>query len=239
MNGASKVVAAAAVGFAILVGLGAWQLSRLHWKNGIVAQIETRRGAAAESLPAEAKWTSLRPEDYEYRHVAVNGVYARDKTALVYRGGSPNAPGAGPGYLVLTPLKLADDSVVIVNRGFAPLAAAEAARANAPASAVVLTGLMRGPEARNAFTPADDPSKGVWYTRDAPSIAAHLGLARAAPFTIDLDPDPKKRDWPRPGTTVIDIPNNHLSYALTWFGLALALVGVTAVFVKRGLKSAA
>ena len=232
------VLAASAVGVAILGGLGIWQVQRLQWKTAIVERIEARRTAPVESLPAASNWASLKPDDYEYRHVALNGTYESGKTALVFRGGAENAPGVGPGYLLLTPLRLPDDSVVIVNRGFAPLATADSARANIPASTVVLTGLMRESESRNAFTPADDPAHGIWYTRDPGSIAAHYGLSRTAPFTIDLDPDPKANGWPRPGTTVIDIPNNHLSYALTWFGLAAALVGVTVTYLASARRNA-
>ena len=232
------VVVAATAGVAILASLGVWQLQRLHGKQEVIARVEARRNAPAKSIPPEAAWPSLRPDDYEYRHVAVNGAFEANATALVFRSGSPNAAGEGPGYLLLTPLRLPDDSVVIVDRGFAPLAAAGAARANLPNGTVVLTGLMRAPEPRNPFTPADDVARGIWYTRDAASIAAHFGLARVAPFTIDLDAVPTARGWPRPGTTVTDIPNNHLSYALTWFGLATALAGVTAAFLRSGSRRA-
>ena len=237
MSRTAPIIAASAACAALLVGLGVWQLQRLAWKNAIVARIEERRAAPATSVPTAPQWPALRPDDYEYRHVALNGVYEPGKTALVFRGGTENAPGAGPGYLLMTPLRLSDDTLVIVNRGFAPLDAVEAARANLPASAVVVTGLMREPESRNSFTPADDVARGIWYTRDPASIAGQFGLAHAAPFTIDLDADPKAKGWPRPGTTVIDIPNNHLSYAFTWFGLAAALIGVTAVYL-RGRRAA-
>ena len=229
----ASVVFASAIGVAILVALGAWQVARLQWKNAIVAQIEARRTAPVTSLPPAPQWPSLKPDDYEYRHVALTGAFEPDKTVLVYRGGTPNAPGAGPGYLVLTPLRLPTDDVVIVNRGFVPLADASAARGTAPTGTVSVSGLMRSPETRNAFTPADDTAKGVWYTRDPASIAATSNLQRVAPFTIDVDADPKAQGWPRAGTTVIDIPNNHLSYALTWWGLALALIAVTVAFLRK------
>lgn len=232
MRRVGPIIAASTTGFLTLVGLGVWQLQRLHWKEGIIAQIKSRRNAAATSMPTENVWSSLQPDDYEYKHVAVNGAFDADKTALVFRGGAPNAPGEGPGYELLTPLRLPDDSVVIVNRGFAPLASIDAARANLPKGTVVLTGLMRSPETRNAFTPSDEPSRSVWYTRDPASVAARFALKRVAPFSIDADANPKAQGWPRAGTTVVDIPNNHLSYALTWFGLAAALIGVSIAYLK-------
>ena len=238
MSRAWPVLAAAAAGVAILVGRGAWKGQRLHWKESIIAQIEARRTAPATGVPTEGEWPSLKPDDYEYRHVAVNGAFDADRTALVFRGGAPNAAGEGPGYELLTPLRLPDDSVVIVNRGFVPLASVDAARANNPKGTVVLTGLMRSPEARNAFTPADDQARGIWYTRDPVSIGAHFRLARVAPFTIDADANPKAPGWPRAGTTVIDVPNNHLSYALTWFGLAAALIGVSVAYLRSRSRAA-
>ena len=222
---------AAAFGTIILVSLGFWQVQRLSWKEDVIAQIEARQHAPVKGAPPGADWPALQPDDYEYRHVAVVGTYQSAQSALVFRGGSPNAPGEGAGYHVLTPLRLPDGATILVNRGFAPQAAAADARANVPDGAVSVTGLMRSPESRNLFTPADEPQKGVWYTRDPASIAAKFGLTRVAPFSIDADADPKARGWPRPGATIVEIPNNHLSYALTWFGLAAALAGVTAAYL--------
>lgn len=233
MSRTVPVLVAAAVGTIILVGLGTWQLQRLHWKEGIVAQIEARQHARVTSVPPEVVWSTLQnPDEYEYRHVAVVGTYQTAQSALVFRGGSPNAQGEGPGYLVMTPLRLPDGATILVNRGFAPVAAAADARANVAEGAVSVTGLMRSPESRNPFTPADDPQHDIWYTRDPASIAAHFQLTRVAPFTIDADADPKAQGWPRPGATVVDIPNNHLSYALTWYGLAVALIGVTVAYLR-------
>lgn len=233
MNRNSPLFTAAVIGTVILVSFGFWQVQRLTAKQALIAQLEARQHAPVTGVPSEAEWRSLEPDDYEYRHVAVVGTYQTAQSALVYRGGSPNAPGEGPGYHVITPLRLPDGSTILVNRGFVPQDKADEARANVPDGAVSVTGLMRSPEARNTFTPADEPQKGVWYTRDPASIAAQSKLTHVAPFTVDADADPKAKGWPRPGATVVDIPNNHLSYALTWFGLALALVGVTFVYWRN------
>jgi surfeit locus 1 family protein len=92
---------------------------------------------------------------------------------------------------------------------------------------------MRRPETRNAFTPADEPDKNLWFTRDPAALAAHWSLSDAAPFSIDADAAPNPGGWPKGGATVMTIPNNHLSYALTWFALAATLAAVTAVFVVK------
>ena len=101
---------------------------------------------------------------------------------------------------------------------------------------VVVTGLMRASEPRNWFTPADDPARGQWFTRDPVAIAAALKLARAAPFTIDADATGDPGDLPQGGETILAFPNNHLAYAFTWFGMALALAAVSGAFALTRLR---
>lgn len=221
----------AALAFAFLVGLGVWQLQRLAWKEAIVARIAARAKAAPQPLPPRAEWAALRPDDYDYRRVRVSGRFVQGKVARVFRPSAPGgASGEGPGYVFLAPFETAE-GVVVVNRGFAPLARADDIAAP-PAGETEVEGLMRPPEPRNAFTPPDAPGKGVWYTRDGPAIAAALGFRQAAPFTIDADPVPGVA-LPRGGATEMSFPNNHLSYALTWFGLAAALAAVFVLRLRR------
>ncbi|WP_158810043.1 SURF1 family protein [Beijerinckia sp. L45] len=218
---------------AILIGLGIWQLQRLAWKTAILERIEARTTAPAQPLPTMTTWASLSPDDYEYRHVALDGTFDHTKEALVFRGTA-----AGPGYFVLTPLHLATGGTVIVNRGHVPTDRAGPAtrKAGEVAGPVHVVGLMREPEPRNTFTPADDPASGHYFTRDPALIAAHFGLSDAAPFSIDADATPVPGGLPRGGTTEIAIPNNHFSYALTWFGLAAGLFGVFGVLAWRKLR---
>jgi surfeit locus 1 family protein len=211
-------------GIAVLISLGIWQLQRLAWKEALIARIEARAKAPPSPLPPQSEWAALKPEDYEYRHVSLRGRFdARE--ALVFRGSGREA-GEGPGYLVLAPLLLPDGAAVIINRGFVPSAAKDPASHAPQAGEVTVTGLMREPEPRNLFTPADQPDKNLWFTRDPGAIAADFGLTRAAPFSVDADSSGDPKALPRGGTTVIAFPNNHLAYALTWFGLAAALAGV-------------
>ena len=220
------------VAAAILVSLGLWQLHRLAWKEGLIAEIEARANAAPQPLPPVAEWPKLRPQDYEYRHVTAEGVFENGKQALVFRA-SGGAAGLQPGYQVMTPLQLTSGGTVIVNRGFVPLERKDQATrlAGLIQGETQVTGLMRQPEARNFFTPADNPAAGTYYTRDPGLIAKQFGLASAAPFLIDADAIPVPGGWPKGGATERNLPNNHFSYALTWFGLALALLGVFTAFV--------
>ncbi len=225
------------LGLAILIALGIWQLQRLAWKEALIAEVSARVGAPPAALPLEADWQRLKADDYEYRHVSLAGDYDFAHQALVFRSlEAPRGRYGGPGWLVLTPLRRADGSAVIVNRGFvpddkkAPFLAGGAA--NGPAQAEV-TGLMRAPEPRTWFTPADDPAAGQWFTRDPAAIAAAMKLQRVAPFTLDAEAGSDPAALPEGGETILSFPNNHFSYALTWFGMALALAGVFIAFALR------
>jgi surfeit locus 1 family protein len=224
------------IGLAILIALGFWQLHRLAWKEALIAEVSARADAPPVAAPDEADWTGLDPARYEYRRVRVAGTYDFANQALVFRAlENPRGRYGGPGYLVLTPLRLADGAAIIVNRGFIPSeqrSAFSAAPKQEPRIANV-TGLMRASEPRNWFTPADDPAQGEWFTRDPAAIAAAFKLERVAPFTIDADVGPDRNALPEGGETILAFPNNHLAYALTWFGIALALAGVFGAFAWR------
>ncbi len=241
MNGLRSLAgagAATAIGAALLIGLGVWQLHRLAWKEALLAEIYARAKASAESAPAPAEWPSLKPSDYEYRHVRVHGVFDYAHQALVFRAlGEPHGRYGGPGYLVMTPLKLDSGETVLVNRGFVPMDSKAEAK-NGPAGPVEVTGLMRSSEDRTWFTPADDPAQGEWYTRDVEKIAAGLQIGPHAPFSIDEDAGADPAALPEGGETILAFPNNHLSYAIQWFGLAAALIGVFAAWAFPRLKAA-
>jgi surfeit locus 1 family protein len=224
---------AAALGFVLLCGLGIWQLQRLAWKEALLADMAERMAAPAEPLPEETAWPALDPGGYDYRHVKVTGRFIHAQEAHVFR------PRDGePGYLILTPLQLSSGAYVIVNRGFVPQAEKDPStrRAGLTPGTLILTGLMRPPEARNLFTPADDPLANIWFTRDPAAIAAHAALAPVAPFTIDADFEHDSAVLPRGGATVVAIRNDHFAYAITWFGLAVALAGVFGTFAWRKLR---
>ncbi len=219
---------------AFLIGLGVWQLHRLAWKDAIIARIEARTTAPAQPVPPASEWAGLQPGDYEYRHVTLTGTFDNDKETLVFRPSED-----GPGYLVMTPLTQSDGAgTVLVDRGWVPDRLKDrAARAAGDATGVVrVTGLMRGPESRNIFTPADDLRSGQFFTRDPVEISARDGIT-AAPFTVDADATPNPGGWPRGGATVLAIPNNHFSYAMTWFGLALGLFGVFGSYAWKRVTS--
>jgi surfeit locus 1 family protein len=233
--GLALAAGVALIAFAILIALGTWQMRRLAWKEDLLQKIETRMHAAPAPLPPEAEWGKLDPDAYEYRRVTTTGVFEHDREALIFRASGPNEGLSQPGYVVMTPLRLASGAHVLVARGFVPESRkAPASRLEGQiAGETTVTGVLRAPEPRNAFTPADDPAKGLWYTRDPALIAGHFALARAAPFSIDADPTPVPGGWPKAGVTPVNIPNSHLSYALTWYGLAATLAAFCGVLLWR------
>lgn len=208
----------AAVGFAILCSLGLWQLERLQWKEKLIADLNARVSASPVALPA-------RPEQAtdEFRRVRVR-VQLASEHALVYTPGSalrPDVPGAG--YWVMAPAS-SERGTVVVNRGYVPPDARGKVGA-APAGDVEIIGALRWPEESTYFTPRDEPANNVWYRRDPASIAAAKNWGAVAPFYIEQEA-PQLPAAPKAGPLVVKLSNNHLQYAVTWFGLAGALAAV-------------
>jgi surfeit locus 1 family protein len=224
---------------AILIGLGTWQLQRKAWKEDLIAQIETRAyGEPGDILP-ESEWPAWRADQDEFRKVRVTGSFLHAFEAPVYglaRGERQGAPIQG--YYLITPLKIGSGAIVMVNRGFVPTDLRDPGTRpkSQPTGEVTITGLIRAPEARNSFTPDDDPARNQWFARDPQAMAAARNLERVAPFLIDADASPNPGGWPRGGQTPLTLPNSHLQYVITWYGLALTLIGVFTAFAWRRLK---
>lgn len=228
---------AALAAFAILIGLGTWQIQRKAWKEAIIARIDARAHGEPGPILPEAGWSGWLAEADEFRRVRVTGTFLHDREAPVH-GLAPGERGAPlQGFYLFTPLRLDSGAVVMVNRGFVPTELRDPATRpqSQPAGGATVTGLVRAPEAPTWFTPENVPALNRWFTRDPKAIAAAKGLERVAPFYVEADATPHPGGWPRGGQTRLDLPNNHLQYALTWYGLALTLVGVFAAFAWNRL----
>jgi len=225
-------------GLVILIGLGVWQLDRKVWKENLITTLNTRLGRAPEDLPPRASWAQLREDKEEFRRVVFPAEFLDGEEALVYTAGSPLRPDVkGPGYWVFAPARLAGGSIILVNRGFVPADRKDPGTRTegAPHGVIDIVGVLRWPETRNSFTPADDPKNNVWFLRDSNSIAKSKTWATAAPFYIDQEGPVPAGALPKPGKLEVRLPDNHLQYAITWFGLALALAGVFIVWLARRL----
>jgi surfeit locus 1 family protein len=225
-------------GIAILIGLGVWQLDRKVWKENLITSINARLGRAPQDLPPRASWSRLREDGEEFRRVAFPAEFLDGEEALVYTAGSAFRPDVkGPGYWVFAPARLAGGSIILVNRGFVPADRKdpETRTEGTPRGIIDVVGVMRWPEMRGSFTPADDPKSNVWFLRDSNSIATFKKWATAAPFYVDQEEPAPAGGWPKPGKLEAHLTDNHLQYAITWFGLALALAGVYVVWLARQL----
>ncbi len=219
---------AAVMAFAVLVSLGVWQLDRKAWKEGLIATIEQRLSAPPVALPAAAAWPHLTAAENEFLRVAMTAEFLNDREATVYTNGSTLREGSsGPGYWIFTPARLAGGALVMVNRGFVPDGRQDpATRPDSEVTGPVnMVGVLRWPEPPGLFTPAGDPVRNIWFSRDSTAIAAAKRI-NVAPFYVELEsPDPPG-GLPRTGRLHATLPNNHFGYALTWLGLASVLVGV-------------
>jgi len=207
---------------AIFAALGTWQLARRSWKLALIERVQQRVHAPPQDAPPRERWADLQPAQEEYRHVRVHGHWLAVRPALVQA-----VTALGPGYWALVPLRQDDGGIVLINRGY--VAAAADAPPPAPGADVTVTGLLRISEPRGAFLRANDPQADRWYSRDVAAIAAARGLAGVAPFFVDADaasgpPGAAAAAGPIGGQTVIAFANNHLVYALTWYGLALLTI---------------
>lgn len=238
-GGVIEAAVFAVAGVAILIGLGVWQLDRKVWKENLIARLETRLARAPEDLPPRESWGRLNPDGNEYTRVIFPAEFLPGEETLVYTAGSAFRPDVqGPGYWVFAPARLAGGSIVLVDRGFVPLDRKDpATRAQgAPAGSIEIVGVMRWPETRGLFTPDDDPKTNVWYLRDPKAMAAAKKWDAAAPFYIEQESPVPPGGWPKPGKLSVSLPDDHLQYALTWFGLALGLAGVYVTWLAGRLR---
>jgi surfeit locus 1 family protein len=212
----------------ILVGLGTWQVQRLHWKEGLLADIAARKDAPAVPLSAiEAMAAS--GGDIEYRVVTATGHYLNNKERDFLATYAEQ-----PGFHIYTPLQLDDGRYVFVNRGFVPSDAKEPEKRKQGqlTGEQTLTGLARAKLAEQpSGMPDNDLAKNIFFWRDLDAMASSVGLPKdkVLPFFIDADKTPNPEGLPVGGVTIIDLPNSHLQYAVTWYGLAVALVAIVAI----------
>lgn len=227
-----------ALALAVLLGLGTWQIQRLQWKNDLIARVEARVKLPPAPLTSPSDWAGLDLEALEYRPFTVAGRFDHAAEIHVFTSlPDPRGSRSGPGYWVMTPLDLEGGGQLWINRGFVPEALKSPdARNREPSDAPVrLVGLLRRAEPGNAFTPEPDIAGNVWFIRDPIPMSAARGLAAAAPFFLDALESPPG-GVPQAGETRMSFRNSHLEYALTWYGLALALIAVYLAYLRTARR---
>ncbi len=225
------VTVATAILLGFLVFLGVWQLQRLEWKLALIDRVERNMHAAPLDLDA-GHWP-LHGADTEYTHVTATGRFDNGKEAYIFGIG----PEGAPVYHVVVPFVLKNGRTLLVDRGIVPRDLQNpATRPDGIDNHMTrITGFWRWQEAAGFFTNPPDLKKRVWFYRDVPGIARADGIVLAAPAVIEADATPNPGGWPRGGQTVVTFRNEHLQYAITWFLMAAALLGVyIAYHVSRG-----
>ena len=164
----------------------------------------------------------LSADAVQYRKVSLSGHFDNGKESFVFT----TDVNGDPVYHVLTPFITEDGRTLMVDRGEIPGDLMPPHRRIAVEGQTRIIGVWRVPDRPGFFTPKPDAAGNVWYARDLRGMTAAKAIVLAAPVVIEADAAPNPGGWPRGGQTVVDFPNNHLSYALTWFGLAAGLLGV-------------
>lgn len=209
-----------------MFGLGTWQLQRMVWKTGLIAERSAKLSAEPIALPA----TRIEPSEWEFRRVALEGLFRHDLELQVY---GRRLEHGTPGYHVVTPLAT-DAGIVLIDRGWVPVDRKEPSsrpesRAEARASVV---GIARAPQGRGAFVPDNDPAKGAWYWLDLTAMAAKTGLLLREVY-VEADATANPGGLPQGGQTRSELPNNHAAYVFIWYALAVAAGVIYWLFRRR------
>lgn len=206
-------------GCAVLLSLGFWQLDRLEWKRAMLAEISAQIGGTPGPLPA----AGADPAALKYTPVELAGATTGEEI-LVLSG----QKGIGAGFQVISAFETGDGRRILLDRGFLPESARRAPR---PAVPQIVTGNLHWPAEADSYTPAPDLKEGLWFARDVPAMAKHLGTEPLLVVAARIDGDTQGIS-PQP-VAITGIPNDHLNYAITWFSLAAVWAGMTAFLLWR------
>lgn len=225
---------------ALFVGLGVWQLQRRVEKHALIAALDSRLATAPVPLPPEAEWSKLTPKDDEFRRVSFTATYETRLDAMVYSSGSAIRPDiSGPGTWAFIPARLSSGETVAINAGFVPNTMQDrnvqdrAVARLITGKPVEMTGYIRFPESAGILTPNVEQSKRLWFARDHLAMAQAFGWKNVAPFYIDLETPVPPSGIPKPGPLQVQLRDEHMQYAITWFTLAFAVVIAFGVWWRK------
>ena len=222
----------------VLASLGVWQLRRKDEKHALIAALTERLAKVPVALPSAAAWPTLSPAHDEFSRVKFSATLEAKPDAMVYSSGSAVRDDiTGPGTWAFMPARLADGRSVVINAGFVQNTMQDRAQQDRVVTQLVtgapveLTGYLRFPEEPGTFTPKEDSGKRSWFVRDHQSMAQVLGWGEVAPFYVDLESPQPASGTPKPGPLHVQLKDNHLQYAITWFGLALVVAAAFGFWV--------
>ncbi len=219
---------------ALLLGLGFWQLQRRVEKHALIAALTERLAAPPGALPPVEQWSALTPAGDEFRRVSFLATFESRLDAMVYSSGSAvRTDISGPGTWAFMPARLPGGETVVVNAGFVQNTMQDRAQQDRAVTRLItgapvtLTGYLRFPESAGILTPQENVTKRLWFIRDQMAMARKLGWdegGRVAPFYVDLEAPVPASGIPKPGPLEVHLKDDHLQYAITWFGLAGAVM---------------
>lgn len=218
--------------------LGLWQIERLAEKEALIAQVDRQLTQPPYDIPSADQWGLIDLDTYAYHPLTLTGRFLNDAAVLVFTNlPEPKGRYRGPGYWLMTPFEPTSGGTVFVNRGFVPQSSgATILGAPGPAGEQTVTGIALKPEAVGPFTPGPDQPNRVEWVRDPVRLAQMAGVSGTV-FGLTVDaPAGEAGALPQGGETIIEFPNNHFGYALTWFGFALLTPALLAYWVFRKLR---
>jgi cytochrome oxidase assembly protein ShyY1 len=231
---------------AVFIGLGLWQLQRRAEKHALIAALTERLASTPAPLPPPSQWSALTAGQDEFSRVSFAATYPHLPDAMVYSAGSAVREDiSGPGTWAFLPARLPTGEMVAINTGFVPNTMQDRAVEDRAVARLVtdrqvgLTGYIRFPEAAGLLTPAENPDKRLWFTRDHLAMAHRLGWGQVAPFYIDLETPVPESSIPKPGPLDVHLKDDHLQYAITWFALAAAVMIAFAVWMRGARRGPA
>jgi surfeit locus 1 family protein len=224
----------ALVGVVVLLGLGTWQLERRTWKEALIARLQERLSAPPVALPLPDEWPQMTPENSEFRRVAVEAEFLDRPHVYVFTSGSALRPDIkSPGYFVFAPARLQNGATVVVNTGYIR----DYHRYSSIRGKLQIVGYLRWPETSNWFVSEHDSSQAIWFVRD------HRPMAKLkqwgdliAPFYIDQENPVAPSGAPQPAPLTVNLRNDHLQYAFTWYSLATAMIVIFSLWLYRRLR---
>ncbi|MDE2444998.1 MAG: SURF1 family protein [Alphaproteobacteria bacterium] len=219
------ILLAAALGFMLLLGLGIWQVKRLDQKTKLISALTERMSAPAVTLD-DALAKKRAGEDPEYLKVHLSGSidYSRALRKVTSFNGAP-------GWEVIAPIKLLDGRTVMVDLGAIGIDSA----ISPIAATTAFDGVIRSHDKGRGFFDNDNDAKAnIWFWWDLPRMAEATGATPDMVWIVQRLPAPGQ-NGPEAQAPKVELSNNHLGYAITWFGLAAALLGVTGFYI-RSLK---
>jgi surfeit locus 1 family protein len=220
---------------AILILFGWWQVERLQWKTELIRELEIRAAGPAIPLPPDARVSA---EDLAFRTVTVIGHYMHEAEMHLLNRVRDGLPGIN----IFTPLVRADGGgTLLVNRGWAPIDWPGTPIDDQDVYPIIVevTGVVRIPDPPSWLTPDNEPERNAWYYIDLTAMSAAAGILPFTDYYVlatgekNLSDEPVPWLAPDPNEWQINLPNNHLTYAITWFSLAGVLFIIYVIYHTR------